>query len=64
MGAGCRSGGDSKFVCVDGPEFDAHTVDFDLMMKRQRTFLSEENAARLRFLEDHECQATKGAEVS
>ncbi|RLE19050.1 MAG: sulfide/dihydroorotate dehydrogenase-like FAD/NAD-binding protein, partial [Acidobacteria bacterium] len=37
MCGGCRVsvGGDSKFVCVDGPEFDAHTVDFDLMMKRQ-----------------------------
>ncbi|MEN8163829.1 MAG: sulfide/dihydroorotate dehydrogenase-like FAD/NAD-binding protein [Acidobacteriota bacterium] len=66
MCGGCRVsvGGDSKFVCVDGPEFDAHTVDFELMMKRQRTFLSEENAARLRFLENHECQATKGTEVS
>ena len=65
MCGGCRVsvGGDSKFVCVDGPEFDAHTVDFDLMMKRQRTFLSEETAARLRFLEKHECQATNGAEV-
>ncbi len=66
MCGGCRVsvGGDSKFVCVDGPEFDAHTVDFDLMMKRQRTFLSEENVARLRFLESHECKATKGTEVS
>ena len=65
MCGGCRVsvGGDSKFVCVDGPEFDAHTVDFDLMMKRQRTFLTEENAARLRFLEQHECKATKGTEV-
>ncbi len=66
MCGGCRVsvGGDSKFVCVDGPEFDAHTVDFDLMMKRQRTFLSEENVARLRFLESHECKATKDTEVS
>ncbi len=66
MCGGCRVsvGGDSKFVCVDGPEFDAHTVDFDLMMKRQRTFLSEENVARLRFLESHKCKATKGTEVS
>ena len=65
MCGGCRVsvGGDSKFVCVDGPEFDAHTVDFDLMMKRQSTFLPEEQAARLRFLEDHECKATKGTEV-
>ncbi len=65
MCGGCRVsvGGESKFVCVDGPEFDAHTVDFDLMMKRQATFLPEEQAARLRFLENHECKATKGAEV-
>ena len=33
------------------------------MMKRQRTFLTEEKAARLRFLEQHECKATKGTEV-
>ncbi len=38
--------------------------DFDLMMKRQRTFLSEEDAARRRFLETHECRATEGVEVS
>ncbi len=65
MCGGCRVsvGGESKFVCVDGPEFDAHTVDFDLMMKRQRTFLPEEKAARLRFLENHECKVTTGAEV-
>lgn len=65
MCGGCRVsvGGDSKFVCVDGPEFDAHTVDFDLMMKRQSTFLPEEQAARLRFLKDHECKATKDTEV-
>ncbi len=65
MCGGCRVsvGGESKFVCVDGPEFDAHTVDFDLMMKRQATFLPEEQAARLRFLEQHECKATKGTEV-
>ncbi|MCD4751330.1 MAG: sulfide/dihydroorotate dehydrogenase-like FAD/NAD-binding protein [Thermoanaerobaculales bacterium] len=66
MCGGCRVsvGGDSKFVCVDGPEFDAHTVDFDLMMKRQRTFLVEEEEARRRYLEHHECQATKGGELS
>ena len=32
MCGGCRVsvGGETKFVCVDGPEFDAHQVDFDL----------------------------------
>ena len=60
MCGGCRVavGGDSKFVCVDGPEFDAHKVDFDLMMKRQRTYLKQEAAARERFQRElHECRA-------
>jgi len=66
MCGGCRVavGGDSKFVCVDGPEFDAHQVDFDLMMKRQRIYLEEEEIARRKFLEAHACRAVDGAEVS
>jgi ferredoxin--NADP+ reductase len=66
MCGGCRVavGGDSKFVCVDGPEFDAHQVDFDLMMKRQRIYLEEEEVARLRFLAEHECQVLDTAEVT
>ena len=66
MCGGCRVavGNDSKFVCVDGPEFDAHQVDFDLMMKRQRIYLEQEEVARKRYQEKHECQAMKGAEVS
>jgi ferredoxin--NADP+ reductase len=65
MCGGCRVAvaGESKFVCVDGPEFDGHKVDFDLMMKRQRIYLQEEAAARKRFLEQHECRAVVGAEV-
>jgi ferredoxin--NADP+ reductase len=35
-------GGKMKFGCVDGPEFDAHMVDFDGLIKRQRMFLPEE----------------------
>ncbi|MEM3506038.1 MAG: sulfide/dihydroorotate dehydrogenase-like FAD/NAD-binding protein [Candidatus Bathyarchaeia archaeon] len=31
-----------KFACVDGPEFDAHLVDFDLLIKRQSMYLKEE----------------------
>ena len=40
MCGGCRVsvGGETKFVCVDGPEFDGHAVDFDLLVKRQRTY--------------------------
>jgi ferredoxin--NADP+ reductase len=52
--------GKTKFVCVDGPEFDAHKVDFDLLMKRLRMYLPEEQVARERFMADHECRALAG----
>jgi len=44
MCGGCRVsvGDETKFVCVDGPEFDGHKVDFDLLMSRQRQYLSQE----------------------
>ena len=59
MCGGCRVpvGGQSRFVCVDGPEFDGHEVDFDMLMKRQRIYLEQEEFARRRFLESHECRA-------
>lgn len=47
MCGGCRVevGGQSKFACVDGPEFDAHQVDFDSLMKRLATYREEEKLA-------------------
>jgi ferredoxin--NADP+ reductase len=54
-------GGQTKFVCVDGPEFDAHKVDFDLLLKRLRMFLPEEQQARERYLSGHTCRAMEGA---
>jgi len=47
MCGGCRVsvGGETKFVCVDGPEFDGHHVDFDLLMSRQRQYLKQEKAS-------------------
>lgn len=36
--------GETKFVCVDGPEFDAHKVDFDEMLKRMNAFKDQELA--------------------
>jgi ferredoxin--NADP+ reductase len=47
MCGGCRVevDGVTKFACVDGPEFDAHLVNFDLLMKRQGTYRAEERAA-------------------
>lgn len=35
-------GGETKFACVDGPDFEGHKVDWDLLMKRQRAYLEEE----------------------
>ena len=57
MCGGCRVsvGGKTKFVCVDGPEFDAHQVDWDLMLKRMGAFKPQEIAAR-----DHACNLFKG----
>lgn len=45
MCGACRVtvGGKTKFVCVDGPEFDAHQVDFDEMMLRQGAYREYEN---------------------
>ena len=50
MCGGCRVsvGGETKFVCVDGPEFDAHQVDFDNMMKRLGTYRKQEEEHRCR----------------
>lgn len=44
MCGACRVsvGGETKFVCVDGPEFDAHLVDFDEMMTRQGAYKETE----------------------
>jgi len=50
MCGGCRVtvGGETKFVCVDGPEFDAHQVDFENFILRSRTFAKEEKEHRCR----------------
>ncbi|MEI5987200.1 sulfide/dihydroorotate dehydrogenase-like FAD/NAD-binding protein [Dehalobacter restrictus] len=47
MCGACRLdvGGETKFACVDGPEFDGHKVDFDLAMKRSAFFKNEEAVA-------------------
>jgi ferredoxin--NADP+ reductase len=44
----------AQFVCVDGPEFDAHQVDWDLLLARQRFYLEEEKQAVDRW--HHQCQ--------
>lgn len=50
MCGACRVtvGGEVKFACVDGPEFDGHKVDFDQAMKRQQMYKSAEGRAFLK----------------
>jgi len=47
MCGACRVevGGETKLACVDGPDFDGHKVDWDLLMSRQRAYLAEEKSS-------------------
>lgn len=53
MCGACRIsvGGQTKFVCVDGPEFNAHEVDFDEMLKRLNAYKKDEEISYSAFLE-------------
>ena len=57
MCGGCRLtvGGETKFACVDGPDFDGHLVDFDESMRRSAIYKEQERAA----IENHECNMHK-----
>ena len=52
MCGACRVtvGGKTKFVCVDGPEFDAHAVNWDEMLSRMKAFKAEETEAMEAYL--------------
>lgn len=54
MCGGCRAtvGGKTVFVCVDGPEFDAHEVDFDVLTKRNKMYLPQEKES----MHDFQCK--------
>lgn len=54
MCGGCRVtvGGETKFACVDGPDFDGHLIDFDEAMRRQRMYKEHEKLSE----EKHECR--------
>lgn len=54
MCGGCRVnvGGQIKFACVDGPDFDGHLVDFDSLMRRNRSYTEEEKKS----VEKHKCR--------
>ena len=49
--------GKTKFVCVDGPEFDGHKVDFDGMLKRLAAFKDMERAEIEKYNEAHGCES-------
>jgi ferredoxin--NADP+ reductase len=51
MCGGCRVvvDGKTRFACVDGPEFDAHQVDFDTLIRRNRAYATEEKIALERY---------------
>lgn len=57
MCGGCRIefDGKPKFVCVDGPEFDGHKVNFDLMIKRLNAYRNQEQKA-LEQYKKHKCK--------
>ena len=57
MCGGCRVivGGETKFACVDGPDFDAHEVDFDSLLKRAAFYKEEQDEAA-----KHICNMTGG----
>ena len=56
MCGACRVevGGETKFACVDGPEFDGHLVDFDLLMKRLAAYKEQEKRSLELFLKQQE----------
>ena len=60
MCGGCRVivGGETKFACVDGPDFDAHQVDFDSLIKRAALYKEEQDEAA-----QHICAMTGGKRV-
>jgi len=63
MCGGCRVrvGGETRFACVDGPEFDAHQVDFDDLMSRLRRFTREERLSLERW--SRSCRVSEPAEA-
>jgi ferredoxin--NADP+ reductase len=61
MCGGCRVtvGGETKFSCVDGPDFDGHKVDFDQLTSRLAAYKDEE---KLSF--DHNCRLDPGIKAA
>jgi ferredoxin--NADP+ reductase len=64
MCGGCRVtvAGETRFACIDGPEFDAHEVDFDLLQRRNTTYGAFEYYRNEEFTVEH-CQVSVDAEA-
>lgn len=60
MCGACRVevGGETKFVCVDGPEFDGHQVNFDLLLSRQEIYCNQEKECMSAY--EHKCRLGEG----
>ena len=58
MCGGCRVtvGKETKFTCVDGPEFDGHLVDFAELKKRQQSYIPQEKKALEQYEKLHNCK--------
>jgi ferredoxin--NADP+ reductase len=52
----CSVGGEMKFGCVDGPDFDGHLVDFEELMSRQRVYVDDERLADAEYTRECSCQ--------
>lgn len=65
MCGGCRVavGDTTKFACVDGPDFDGHLVDFDLLTKRLSAYKEQEKDAFHRFLESPGCKLSESVKA-
>ena len=67
MCGACRVtvGGEMKFACVDGPEFDGHAVDFEGLLNRLKTYIPEETEAKEKYLKDTggQCRAAKVSQI-
>ncbi len=58
MCGACRVtvGGETRFACVDGPDFDGHAVDFEELMSRQRIYTEEERLADAEYSKECSCR--------
>lgn len=65
MCGGCRVmvGGETRFACVDGPEFDGHLVDWESLMNRQKSYAAEEKESFEAWKKRHEQMLGSNAPV-